>query len=205
TPMNWMPMRQVGAAAREMLVAAAARRWDADAASLRTEQGKVFDSNGRSLTYGELASDAATMAVPDLEKVQLKDPKDFHIIGRSISGVDSPRIVRGEPIFGVDTQLPGMKYVAFERAPTFGAKLVSADVDAAKAVPGVDDAIVMKGGENPELLVDGVAVFASNWWTANKAREKLNVQWDNGEWAGHSTESYDKRAAELLAGAPQSE
>lgn len=205
TPMNWMPMRQVGAAAREMLVAAAARRWDADAASLRTEQGKVFDSNGRSLTYGELASDAATMAVPDLEKVRLKDPKDFHIIGRSISGVDSPRIVRGEPIFGVDIQLPGMKYVAFERAPTFGAKLVSADIDPVKALPGVEDAIIMKGGDNPELLVDGVAIIASNWWIANKAREKLNIQWDNGEWASHSTASYDRRAAELLAGSPQSE
>ena len=205
TPMNWMPMRQVGAAARAMLVAAAAQRLGVEAASLRTEKGKVLDSTGRSLTYGDLASDAATMAVPDLETVKLKDPKDFHIIGRPISGIDSPRIVRGEPIFGVDTQLPGMKYVAFERAPTFGAKLVSADVDAAKAMPGVEDAIVMKGGDNPELLVDGVAVIASNWWIANKAREKLNVEWDNGEWASHSTASYDKRAAELLAGAPQSE
>src|SRR5690606_21095322 len=113
TPMNWMPMRQVGAAARAMLVAAAAQRLGVEAASLRTEKGKVLDSTGRSLTYGDLASDAATMAVPDLETVKLKDPKDFHIIGRPISGIDSPRIVRGEPIFGVDTQLPGMKYVAF--------------------------------------------------------------------------------------------
>ena len=205
TPMNWMPMRQVGAAAREMLVAAAAKRWGVDPASLRTEKGKVLDSGGRALTYGELASDAATVAVPDPAKVKLKDPKDFTIIGRPISGIDSPRIVRGEPIFGVDTQLPGMKYAAFERAPTFGAKLVSADVDAAKAVPGVEDALIMKGGDNPELLIDGVAVIASNWWTANKAREKLNVQWDNGDWASHSTASYDKRAAELLAGAPQTE
>ncbi|HLV07997.1 MAG TPA: molybdopterin cofactor-binding domain-containing protein [Croceibacterium sp.] len=205
TPMNWMPMRQTGAAARQMLLAAAAERWGVAASSLRTEQGKVLDASGRSLTYGELASDAAKVAVPDPAKVQLKDAKDFKIIGRSIPGVDSARIVRGEPIFGVDTRLPGMKYAAFERAPTFGARLVSADVEAAKAVPGVEDAIVMKGGDNPELLVDGVAVIANNWWTANKAREKLSVQWDNGEWGSHSSAGYDKRAAELWAEPPQSE
>ena len=78
-----------------------------------------------------------------------------------------------------------MKYAAFERAPAFGAKLVSADLDAAKAVPGVEDVIVMKGGDNPELLIDGVAIIASNWWIANKAREKLAIEWDNGEWARH--------------------
>lgn len=205
TPMNWLPMRQVGAAAREMLVAAAAQRWGVPAASLRTEKGKVLDAGGRSLTYGDLAADAARMTVPDPDQVKLKDPKDFTIIGRSISGIDSPRIVRGEPIFGIDTQLPGMKYAAFERAPTFGAKLVSADLDAAKAVPGVEDAFVLEGGDNPELLIDGVAIIASNWWTANKAREKLAAQWDNGEWGSHSTAGYAARAAELLGAAPQSE
>jgi isoquinoline 1-oxidoreductase beta subunit len=204
TPMNWLPMRQVGAAAREMLVAAAAQRWGVPATSLRTEQGRVLDASGRSLTYGELAADAAGMAVPDPAKVRLKDPKDFTIIGRSIAGIDSPRIVRGEPIFGVDTQLPGMKYAAYERAPTFGARLVSADLDAVKAVPGVEDAFILKG-DTPDQVVDGVAIIASNWWIANKAREKLAVQWDAGEWAQHSTAGYDARAAELLAGAPQSE
>jgi isoquinoline 1-oxidoreductase subunit beta len=205
TPMHWLPMRQTGAAARAMLVAAAAQRWSVPVASLRTEKGKVLDSSGRSLTYGELANDAATQAVPDLATVALKDAKDFTIIGRSIGGVDSGRIVRGEPIFGVDVQLPGMRYAAFERAPTFGAKLVSADIDSAKAVPGVEDVIVMKGGDNPELLVDGVAIIASNWWTANKAREKLAIEWDNGEWGSHSSAGYAARAAELLDGQPASE
>ncbi len=204
TPMNWLPMRQVGAAAREMLVAAAAQRWGVEAASLRTEKGKVLDSTGRSLTYGELAADAATMAVPDPAQVKLKDPKDFHIIGRSISGIDSPRIVRGEPIFGVDTQLPGLKYAAYERAPTFGARLVSADLDAVKALPGIEDAFILKG-DAPDQVVDGVAIIANNWWTANKAREKLAVQWDAGEYANHSSAGYAARAAELLAGKPQSE
>ena len=92
---------------------------------------------------------------------------EAEVIGRSIAGIDSPRIVRGEPIFGVDTQLPGMKYAAFERAPVFGARLVSADLDAAKAVPGVEDAFILRG-DKPTQVVDGVAVIASNWWIANQ-------------------------------------
>jgi isoquinoline 1-oxidoreductase beta subunit len=206
TPMNWLPMRQTGAAARQMLLAAAAQRWSVPVASLRTEKGRVIEaSSGRSLTYGELAADAAGMPVPDPAKVALKDPKDFTIIGRSIGGIDSPRIVKGEPIFGVDTQLPGMKYAAFERAPTFGAKLVSAQLDEARAMPGVEDVFVLKGGDNPEGMIDGVAIIASNWWIANKAREKLAVEWDNGQWASHSTAGYAAKAKELLTGAPKSE
>ncbi len=205
TPMNWLPMRQTGAAAREMLIAAAAQRWGVAPSSLRAEMGRIFDASGRSLTFGEVAEDAAKMPVPDLAKVKLKDAKDFSIIGRAIGGIDSPRIVQGEPIFGVDTQLPGMKYAAFERAPTFGAKLVSANLDAAKAVPGVEDVIVMKGGDNPELLIDGVAVIASNWWIANKARQQLQIEWDNGEWGGHSSAGYEARAKELFAQPPMSE
>ncbi len=199
TPMNWIPMRQVGAAARAMLLAAAARRWGVPVESLSTERGIISDGKGRTLTYGEVAGEAALLPAPDPAQVRLKDEGSFTIVGRSIGGIDSPRIVRGEPIFGVDTQLPGMRYAAFERAPTFGAKIVSADLDAVKAVPGVEDAFILKGGDNPEGLVDGVAIIANNWWTANKAREKLAVQWDNGEWASHSSDGYDARAAELFA------
>jgi len=204
TPMNWLPMRQVGAAARSMLVAAAAQRWGVPAESLRTEKGKVIEtSSGRSLTYGELAADAAKLPAPDAAKVALKDPKTFSIIGRPIAGVDSGRIVRGEPIFGVDTHLPGMKFAAYERAPTFGARLVSADISAAKAVPGVEDVIVMKGGDNPELLIDGVAVIANNWWIANEARKKLVIEWDRGDWANHSSAGYEAQATKFLASAPE--
>ncbi|HWK41724.1 MAG TPA: molybdopterin cofactor-binding domain-containing protein [Croceibacterium sp.] len=207
TPMNWLPMRQVGAAARAMLVGAAAQRWGVPADTLRTEKGKVIEaSSGRSLTYGELAADAAKLPPPDAATVALKDPKTFSIIGRPIIGVDSARIVRGEPIFGVDINLPGMKFAAYERAPTFGARLVSADVEAARVTPGVEDVIVLKGGDNPELLIDGVAVIASNWWIANQARKKLVIEWDNGEWASHSSAGYEAQASELFnSGTPEKE
>ncbi|MBO9518868.1 MAG: xanthine dehydrogenase family protein molybdopterin-binding subunit [Porphyrobacter sp.] len=206
TPMNWMPMRQVGAATRQMMVTAAAQRWGVDPKGLKTELGKVIEiSSGRSATYGELASDAAKLSPPDPASVTLKDPKAFHIIGRAIGGVDSPRVVKGEPIFGVDTQLPGMVYAAFERSHVFGAKLKSANLDAVKAAPGVIDAFVIEGNGNAEQLVDGVAILSNNWWLANKAREKLTIEWDNGPWGEHSSQRYDETArAAMASGKPQS-
>ena len=204
TPANWLPMRQVGAAARQMLLQAAAQRWSVAPGGLRTEKGKVLDpASGRSLTYGALAADAAGLPVPDPQTVPLKDPKDFTIIGRPTVGVDSARIVRGEPLFGVDVKLPGMRYAAFERAPVFGARLVSANLDEARAVPGVEDVFVLHGGDDPNGLIDGVAIVAGNWWIANKARQKLKIEWDNGKWASHSSEGYDLAARELLAGKPR--
>jgi isoquinoline 1-oxidoreductase beta subunit len=200
TPMNWMPMRQVGAAGRAMLVEAAAKRWGVPAASLTTSKGIVTNpANGKTLTYGELATDAASVAVPDPSKVKLKADKDFTIIGRKIGGIDSPRVVHGEPIFGVDTKLPGMVYAAYERAPVFGAKYVSANLAAARAEPGVIDVFAIPGSGGHDQLVDGVAVISHNWWLANKARSKLAVQWDNGEWASHSTKRYDEQARAFMA------
>jgi isoquinoline 1-oxidoreductase beta subunit len=198
TPMNWIPMRQVGAATRAMLLDAAALRWGVPATSLKTDKGKIIDPQGRTMTFGEIASEAAKLKAPDPASVKLKDEKDFTIIGRAIAGIDSPRIVHGEPIFGVDTQLPGMKYAAYERAPTFGSKLVSADVEAVKRLPGIIDAFVVKGDGNAASLVDGVAIVADNWWVANKAREQLKIEWDKGQWASHSTAGYAAQARALL-------
>ncbi len=195
TPMNWMPMRQVGAAGRAMLLEAAGKRWKVDPATLKVSKGVVSNpATGKTLTYGELASEAAGSTVPDLAKVALKDAKDFTIIGRKIGGIDSPRIVHGEPIFGLDTQLPGMVYAAYERAPVFGSKFVSADLAAAKAQPGVIDVFPVAGNGQFDQLVDGVAVIGKNWWFANQARQKLDTKWDTGEWASHSTKGYAEKA-----------
>lgn len=203
TPSNWMPMRQTGAAARAMLLEAASLRLGVPADSLVTHKGIITDpASGRMLTYGDVAADAAGSKVPDPATLMLKDPADFIIIGRAIGGIDSHRIVEGKPIYGVDTQLPGMVYAAYERAPVFGARLVSANLDTVKALPGVIDAFVLKKDDVAERLVDGVAILANNWWIANKARESLKIEWDTGEWASHSSEGYEARAAELMAQAP---
>ena len=199
TPMNWLPMRQVGAAARAMLLEAAALHWGTAASSLKAANGKIVEpETGRTMTFGDIASDAAKLKAPDPATIALKDAKDFTIIGKAIGGIDSPKIVHGEPIFGVDTKLPGMKYAAYERAGTFGSKLVSANVDEIKKLPGIIDAFVLKGDGGAESLVDGVAIIADNWWVANKAREQLKIEWDKGPWDSHSSESYTAQARAFL-------
>ncbi|MGF6226949.1 isoquinoline 1-oxidoreductase beta subunit [Inquilinus ginsengisoli] len=206
TPANWMPLRQVGAAARALLVDAAAKRWGVPADSITTRSGRLLhEATGRSLGYGEVAAEAAALPMPDPGKVRLKDPAEFRIIGKPIGGCDSPKVVRGEPIFGIDTLLPGMLYAVFERCPVFGGTLKSADLDAARGQPGVRQAFTVKGNGRPESLVDGVAILATNWWLANQARQALKVEWDEGPGAAQSTEGYDARAKTLFDGTPQAE
>jgi isoquinoline 1-oxidoreductase beta subunit len=206
TPMNWTPMRQVGAAARAMLLSAAAAKWNVPEDSLTTRSGRVMHAaTNRSIGYGELASAAAGVAPPDLDKVKMKDPADYRIIGKPHGGVDSPRVVRGDPIFGIDTRLPGMLYAAYERAPVFGATLKSANLDAARKKPGVKQVFALKGAGGAEGLVDGVAILATNWWLANQAREALAATWNDAEGTKHSTAGYAAQAAGLLDGTPQSE
>ena len=205
TPINWEPLRRVGAAAREMLVRAAAETWGVPASELVTASGTVTHvPTGRKLAYAELAAAAAKLTPPDLTKVRLKDPKDFTIIGTSVPGVDSPLVVAGKPLFGIDVTVPGMKYAIYEKCPVFGGRIVRANVDAVKALPGVRDAFVLKGNESVvgstgplDRLVDGVAIVADSWWLAEQAREKLEVEWDEGSAARDSDERFAAEAARL--------
>lgn len=203
TPTNWLPMRQTGAAARAMLVQAAADIWKVPPESLKTSAGKVIDpASGRSVSYGKLADAAAKLTPPPMASLKLKDNKDFTIIGKPKGGVDSPKVVRGEPIFGIDTKLPGMLYAVYERAPVHGARLVSADLSEVLKQPGVKHAFPIKGGLDPVGLIDGVAVVGSNWWLVNKAREKLRVNWDTAEWASHASTAYTANAKAMLDKGP---
>ncbi len=180
-PTNFMPMRQAGAAARAMLVGAAAAKWGVDAASLTTASGKVMGPGGKSATYAELAADAAKQTAPDLKTVKLKDPKAFKIIGKGKGHVDTPKIARGEPIFSIDTDVPGMVYAAVEICPAFGGTLASFNGDKAKAIPGVLDVVAVNSGNNPGNANDAVAIVATSWWIANKARAVLEVSWSKAE------------------------
>jgi len=203
TPLNWDPLRRVGAAGRAMLVAAAAEAWGVAPAECSTASGVVLHPpSGRKLGYGALAGKAAMMRVPDLKTLRLKTPKEFKIVGRPIPGVDSPLIVAGKPLFGIDVAVPGMLYAVFEKCPVFGGKVVSANTDAIKALPGVRHAFVVKGGSDLRGLLDGVAIVAESWWAASKAREKLKISWDEGPTAAESSAGFARDAARLGKGSP---
>lgn len=203
TPQNWDPLRRVGAAARQMLVTAAARRFNVEASACETASGSVHHRpSGRSIRYGAVAADAAKLPVPDLRSVRLKQPKDYKIIGHSIPGVDSPLVVKGEPLFGIDTTLPGLRYAVFQKCPVFGGKVVSANVDEIKQMAGVSHAFVVEGGRNLAGLMPGVAIVADSWWHAEKARRKLQVKWDEGPTRSQSSASFAQQAEALAQQAP---
>jgi isoquinoline 1-oxidoreductase subunit beta len=210
TPLNWEPLRRVGAAGRQMMIEAAANTWGVPAGECRTASGTVTHAaSGRRLTYAELAPAAAKLAPPNLAAVRLKDPKDFKIIGTSVPGVDSPLVVEGKPLFGIDVTVPNMKYAVYQKCPVFGGRVISANIDAVKSLPGVRDAFILKGREDAagstgplDRLADGVAIVADSWWLAEKARAKLVVEWDEGNAARDSDARFAAAAAELRLRAP---
>jgi isoquinoline 1-oxidoreductase beta subunit len=203
TPLEWDPMRKMGAAARQMLVTAAAKRWNVAASECETGAGQVtHKASGRTANYGALASAAAKVPVPDLNSVKLKDPKDYKIIGHSKPGYDSAKLVKGEPLFGIDMVVPGMLFAVFQKCPVFGGKVASANVDAVRKMPGVRHAFVVEGGSDLAGLMPGIAVVADSWWHADKARRKLEVKWDEGRTAQQSSDGFARQAAALGAKEP---
>jgi isoquinoline 1-oxidoreductase beta subunit len=210
TPQGWEPMRRVGAAGRQLLITAAAQTWGVPVAECTTQPGKVLHSgSGRSAGYGELAAKAASLPAPALSSVKLKDPKDYHIIGTSQPGVDTPAIVTGKPLYGIDVKLPGMLYASIQKAPVFAGKVKSANIDQIKALPGVRHVLVIAGGITPAAytpwepgIEPGIAIVADTWWQAQTARAALKVDWDLGPAATQSSEGFRKRAKELLEAPP---
>ena len=212
TPMGWEPMRRVGAAGRQLMITAAAQSWGVPAEQCTTRSGRVLHAaSGRSMGYGELAAKAAALPAPALSSVKLKDPKDYRIIGHSQTGVDNHSIVTGKPLFGIDVELPGMLYASIEKAPVFGGKVKSANLDEIKALPGVRHVLVIHGGITPAAytpwepgMEPGIAIVADTWWQAQQARTKLKVDWDLGPAASQSSEGFAAKAAALLKAPPGS-
>ena len=204
TPMNWEPLRRAGAVGRHLLVAAAAQALNVPAAALTTGGGAVHhQASRRKLTYGELATRAAALPVPDPATVALKAPKDFRIIGTPVPGVDNRKIVTGAPLFSIDVTVPGMLHAVYEKAPVFGAKVASANLDEVRALPGVKQAFVLEGTATLSGLLPGVAILAETWWHARSARKRLRVTWADHPTAAQSSASFATSAAAFLDGAPQ--
>ncbi len=169
---SYTQYRELGARARAMLLAAAAARWNVDVAMLRTQAGTVLGPDGRKAGYGELAE--AAMALPVPEKVTLKNPKDFRIIGQPTTRLDARAKSSGGQDFGIDTHLPGQLTAVVARPPVFGAKLISMDDSAARAVKGVKAVLRIPGDRGGE----GVAVVADGYWPAKQGRDALKLQWN---------------------------
>jgi|CZKH01.1.fsa_nt_gi isoquinoline 1-oxidoreductase beta subunit len=168
--------RQAGAAARAMLVAAAAQQWNVDASTCLTESGAVFNKKNQKLTYGHLAAAAAKLTPP--EHVQLKDPKTFKLIGKPIKRLDTPEKLNGGAVFGIDVKLPGMLTAVIARPPIFGAKMKSFDDSRVRSMPGV---------RKIAAIPSGVAVIADTFWQAKTARDALRVEWDEGSMQNFNT------------------
>jgi isoquinoline 1-oxidoreductase beta subunit len=208
---NWIPMRQMGATARQMLIAAAAKEWGVPESECYAKSGRVYHRNtDRSLGYGELASAAAVMPVPDPKTLKFKDPADYTIIGHATLGVDVPKIVTGKPIYSLDLTLPGMLYASYQKCPVFGGQVASSNIDEIKKMPGVRYAFVVKRDLNPGPVMEGdpglepgIAIVADTWWHAESARKKLTVKWNEGEAANQSSAEFAQKSQELSKQAPQ--
>jgi isoquinoline 1-oxidoreductase beta subunit len=179
---SWGPLTKAGAAAREMLVATAAKRWNVEPSACNVEHGAVVHTaSGKRLNYGALVAEAAKLPVP--ASPALKDPKNYKYIGKPIKRLDTPAKINGKANFGIDVRLPGIQHAVVARCPVFGGKVKSFDATKAKAVRGVKQVL---------QISSGVAVVADNTWSAMQGRDALQIQWDEGSNASVSSESIRK-------------
>lgn len=193
TVANYTAMRRAGAAARAVLVEAAAQEWQVNANECTTRDGMVLHAaSNRRASYGALATKAAQLPPP--AQVTLKDPSTFKLLGTRIAGVDNRQIVKGAPLFGIDVKLPGMLYATYTKCPVFGGEVGSANLDEVKAKPGVRDAFVLSGIAG---LPSGVAVVADSTWNAFSATKVLKVQWNEGAQVSQSSADMAAQAVAL--------
>ena len=183
---NYDLMRKVGASAKEMLISAAAAKWNIPAEKCYAKKAMVINPNtAATLSYGDLVSDARKLPAP--ENPILKDPKDFTIIGKSFSRKDIPPKLNGAAQFGIDIEVPGMLYASIERSPVILGKLVSFNDEKTKGVKGVKY-VLKTQREVFGQVREGVAVIADNYWAAEQGRKMLEVKWDNGDLETWSTQ-----------------
>jgi isoquinoline 1-oxidoreductase beta subunit len=202
-PSNFTGQRQAGAAARALLVSAAAQQWNVPASEITTSQSVVrHAASNRSATYGELSTAAASQTVPAASELKLKDRKDWKLLGTRVPGSDNTKLVTGQPLFGVDIQLPNMKVAVYEKCPAVGGKVTSANLDEIRKLPGVVDAFILEGNGRVASVMPGVAIVADNTWAALSAKKKLKVVWDETDASKDSWTALTKFAKDATAKGP---
>lgn len=185
---EWERLSKAGAAAREMLVAAAAKAWQVKPAACRAQDSMVHGPGGKHLGYGELVEQAALLPVP--QEPKLKNAKKHTLLGKPIKRLDSPAKINGTAIFGIDVAAPGMLTAVIARPPVFGGTVKNFDAKKALAVPGVRQVVAVEAG---------VAVVADSFWPAHKGRELLEIVWDDGQWANIDSPAMHAEYAKLAA------
>jgi isoquinoline 1-oxidoreductase beta subunit len=204
-PRAWDELRYAGAGARAMLVAAAAQRWGVPASDLTTSDSTVIHAaSGRKASYGSLATAAAALPVPDIQSLKLKARKDYTLIGKRFTGVDNAALVRGQPLFALDAQLPGMKYASIAKCPSVGGKAKSFNADEIKKLPGILDAFIVEG--TPPVtdvmktgVLPGVAIIGKSTWAVFSARKALKIEWDTSTASKDSWTDFVKQAKALAS------
>jgi len=191
---SWLPLRRAGAAAREMLIAAAAQKWEVTADTCKAADGQVVHGNPkRYLSYGELVEAAAKLPIPNLNTVPLKNSDDFTVVGHDTRRFEGRDKAAGAAKFGMDSRVPGMLFAVVARCPVFGGKLASFDATKTKAVPGVHDVVQFETSGRGASTTGGVAVLADNSWAAIQGRKALAVKWDEGPAAKESSTELHKQ------------
>jgi isoquinoline 1-oxidoreductase beta subunit len=191
---SWLPLRRAGAAGREMLVAAAAQKWEVSTDTCKAENGQVVHGNPkRYLPYGELVEAASKLPIPNLNTVPLKNSDDFTVVGHDTRRFEARDKATGAAKFGIDSRPPGMLFAVVARCPVFGGKIASFDATKAKAVPGVRDVIQFETSGRGASTTGGIAVLADNSWAAIQGRKALAVKWDEGPAASESTPELHKQ------------
>lgn len=185
----WKPLREAGAAARLMLIEAAAKRWGVDASSCHATAGKVIHSSGKTLSYGELVGDAARLTPP--KAISLKTPDRFTLIGTSVRRLDLPGKVNGTALFGIDARPSGLKIATLAQSPVPGGRVKRVDDTAAKAIKGVRQIV---------RLDDAVAVVADHMGAAKKGLDALKIEWDDGPHAALTSEEVYRQLEQALQG-----
>lgn len=199
-PMSWNQLRIAGAVGRAMLVGAAAKQWNVSESELTTENSTVFhEASNRKATYASLATAAAALPVPDEKSVKLKARGEYRLLGKRIGGVDNHAIVTGKPLFGIDQVLPGMQYAVFVKCPAVGGKVIEANLEEIRKLPGVTQAFVLAGTGKPTEVMPGVAILAKSTWAAFSARQKLKVKWDEASASKDSWTAYVEQATKLAS------
>ncbi|WP_436515180.1 molybdopterin cofactor-binding domain-containing protein [Ekhidna sp. To15] len=200
---GWQSLRMAGAAARRLLMEAAAKKWQVSLADLSTDKGIIKnEKTGDTIGYGEIAIEAVSIPVP--EEIKLKDPKDFKLIGQDIKNVDAPKIVTGQPLFGLDYMEEGATIAMIEHPPAFGMKLKSLDAEEAKAMPGIKDVFTVDTtvGEpqwsDVNAFKELVVITGESTWQVMKAKSKLKIDWEQ-DTPAESSEDHAKKLVNAMS------